>query len=254
MSKAFFISDAHLGFHDPHREKEKTEMFLDFLSHISEKGNRLFILGDFFDFWFEYKSAIPRHYFSVVCALEKLVRQGVSVHYATGNHDFGVGDFMHDELGVHVHKDPTEIELHGKRLFIGHGDGFIKRDIGGRLMKILLRNPVSQGLYRLLHPDLGFRLANFFSKMSRNNKEVKDRDAEYLQCAQHLFSRGIDFVVLGHTHRPFEFIQDGRAYVNTGDWMEHFTYAKLENDRLTLEYWNRRQGARSSPNPPIQKG
>jgi UDP-2,3-diacylglucosamine hydrolase len=155
----------------------------------------------------------------------------------TGNHDFWIDSFFQNELGVQVHTDPVDISLGGKRFWIAHGDGIMKKDRGYRLLKKILRHPLSIFLYRLLHPDLAFGLAGFCSKLSRDHHAFPDRDEDYIAHAESRFSEGYDCVVMAHTHQPMVMEKNGHLYVNIGDWMRYFTYSKLENGRLTLERW-----------------
>ena len=239
MSRIFFISDAHLGLKEENREKEREERLTEFLKYVEKNGDGLTIVGDLFDFWFEYRSVVPRRYFSIVFALKTMVNQGINVDYVTGNHDFWISSFFENELGIKVHRDPLEMVVNGKRLYVAHGDGLAKKDVGYRMIKRILRHPLNIRLYRLVHPDLGFALALFFSKLSRDHREIKNRDDEYKQYAKARFVEGFDAVVLAHTHRPQEFHENGRTYINIGDWMNHFTYGKFEGGRLSLEYWQK---------------
>ena len=236
MNRVFFISDAHLGVKKK-EEKQCEERLLDFFEYVGEKGNILYIVGDLFDFWFEYRSVIPRRYFSILVALKRLVNRGVHVGYVTGNHDFWMANFFEDELGIQIHREALDIKVDKNRLFIAHGDGLAKKDSGYRMLKKILRNPLNIRLYRILHPEVGFALALLFSNLSRNHREIKNRDEEYIQYAKNRFSEGFDGVILAHTHRPQEFHENDRTYINTGDWMNHLTYGKFENGRLSLEYW-----------------
>jgi UDP-2,3-diacylglucosamine hydrolase len=237
MKRVFFISDAHLGFHHGEAETRKVGHLLAFFEHVSEKGNALFLLGDLFDFWFEYRSAIPRRYLTIVAALKHLVDSGVSIQFFIGNHDFGAGRFFEDELGIPVHTEPTSVDIQGKRLYLAHGDGLLQNDRSGRFLKAFLRNPLCLQLYRMIHPDVGFAVADFFSKLSRNHRPVNNRDDEYVRHAKALFNKGIDYVIVGHTHQPFEYREDSHAYLNTGDWMAHFSYILLQDGEAHLEFW-----------------
>ena len=237
MSRIFFISDAHLGLEDEEKEIHRVDLLLKFFDHVSSCGHRLYIVGDLFDFWFEYRYVIPRRYFRIVCSLKELVEQGVRVEYITGNHDFWMEDFFEHELGIPVHHQPLNMEYGGKRFYVAHGDGLAKSDVGYRFLKKILRNRFNIHLYRLLHPDTGFRLALFFSHLSRNHREVTNRDEEYTEYARARFAEGFDSVVLAHTHRPYEVHENGHTYVNIGDWMHHYSYGRLEEGRLSLEYW-----------------
>lgn len=239
MSRIFFISDAHLDTQGNNEETEKEQLLLDFFQYVEKNGEGLFIVGDLFDFWFEYRTVVPRRYFRIIFALKKLVDGGVKVEYITGNHDFGMDNFFETDLGIPIHQESLDITIDGKRLYVAHGDGLAKKDIGYRLLKKVLRNPLNIKLYRLLHPDIGFNLAQFFSNLSRNHREIKNRDAEYQQYAKARFAQGFDAVILAHTHQPQEFNEEDHIYINTGDWITHFTYGKLEDGKMTLGYWRK---------------
>ncbi len=237
MKSTYFISDAHLGGDNHSVEKRREKLLLDFLQYIEQKGEALFIIGDLFDFWFEYRTVIPRRYFNVLFALKVLTDRGVEIHYVTGNHDFWMDTFFPEDLHIQIHNNPLDIQIEGKRFHIAHGDGLARGDVKYRLLKKILRYPFHIRLYRILHPDLGFTLADFCSRLSRNRRKNKDRDEEYINYAQSRFLEGFDAVVMGHTHSPQEYIELNKTYINTGDWMTHFTYGKLEKGRLTLEHW-----------------
>jgi UDP-2,3-diacylglucosamine hydrolase len=238
MRTIFFISDAHLGSGE-NSDKQTEKELLDFFHYVNKQGDELYIVGDLFDFWFEYRSVIPRHYFNILSALKSLVADGIKIGFITGNHDFWVDDFFREDLGICIYKNPLKLKIDGHMLYLAHGDGLAKKDTGYRLLKKVLRHPLNIRLYRLLHPDIAFRLAHFFSRTSRNYKELKDVDEEYIQYARSLFHEGFDFVILAHTHRPQIYREGKQTYINTGDWLYHFTYAKLEKGRLSLEYWKK---------------
>lgn len=233
----FFVSDAHLGLSSESEDLRRENRLLAFFDHVRKRGNRLFIVGDLFDFWFEYAHAIPRHSHRIVHALKNLVDAGVRIHFIVGNHDFAVGRFFSEELGIPVHDRPVEKEIDGKRFFISHGDGVNPKDRGYRLIRRIFRHPVSIALFRLLHPDTGFWIARTLSNLSRDHRPVKDLDRICIAYAEARFAEGFDCVVLGHTHRPQEHRSGGRTYVNTGEWMTLFTYAVYDGRSLRLEHW-----------------
>jgi len=234
MFRVFFISDAHLGDGQDNRRRENR--LLAFLESI-EKGSELFLLGDLFDVWFEYNTVIPKNYFNTLYALKKLALKGVRISFITGNHDFWVQDFFTSTLNITLYTGWADVKLRDFRCFIAHGDGLTGREATYRLVKKILRNPLNVGLYRLIHPDIGIPLASWFSRWSRKNPSRRHNDEAYMDFARRKFSDGFDYVILGHTHRPQEFREGSHTYLNIGDWMNTFTYGKLENGRLTLEKW-----------------
>ena len=249
--RSYFISDAHLGSrlrYPAHRE----QILIDFLTDIRKDADQLFILGDLFDFWIEYRHAIRPDYFNILCTLKTLVQQGVTIHYIAGNHDFAMGSFLTDQVGVNVHLDSWEIITDTHRIYLTHGDGLIAADKGYRLLKRFLRNPILQHGYRLVHPDLGVGLATFFSRLSRGREKHKGPKfgPEHYRHAAWALSEGgaengFDMVLMGHTHRPEIIHHQGKIYCNTGDWIQSFTYACL--DASTLSLWRYRPGQ-----PPIE--
>ncbi len=238
MGKTYFFSDVHLGMNDDKEQQMREAKLLDFLAHVAETGDRLFIVGDLFDFWFEYKTVIPRGYTRVIGALSKLKELGKEVHYIAGNHDFWLGDYLTEELNIQLHFDELIYEINGKKFFLHHGDGIAKDDKGYRLLKRVLRNKTNIFLYRLLHPDFGIPLAKWVSSYSRNHNkfDVLD-DSDYREEAQLRFSEGCDYAIFGHLHSPIMDEYDGKYYVNLGDWIEHFTYAVFDGEKLELLEW-----------------
>lgn len=239
MKSIFFISDAHLGFDNKDVEAHRVFLFLRFLEHVQNSGRMLVIIGDLFDFWFEYESVVPRKYFDILFMLKRMCDQKIEVHYVTGNHDFWMDNFWEEQIGAVVHKSPFEFESDGKRFYIDHGDGLAKKDVGYRFLKRILRHPFNIRLFRMVHPDLGFAVSRFFSRLSRNHRFFQDEDVEYKAFAKARFEEGFDCVLLGHTHRPCVCHEKDQIYINTGDWIEHFSFAEFNGDRLMLKYWEK---------------
>lgn len=237
MPNVYFISDAHLG--DGQRAPERELRLESFLESI-EDGAELYLLGDIFDVWFEYRTVIPRFHFNILFALKKLSLRNVKVTFITGNHDYWVRDFFSETLGMAVYFEQTEQTIQNKRCFIAHGDGLTGGDWSYRVLKSLLHSRLNIALYRLLHPDIGIRLASWFSRWSRRNDSCKDYGDAYTAFARKKFDVGFELVILGHTHRP-QIVREGTStYINVGDWIRTFTYGKLEGGKLTLEQWHRR--------------
>jgi UDP-2,3-diacylglucosamine hydrolase len=255
MQKAiYFISDAHLGAEEKEKEKIKEEKLISFFDKIKEDGESLYILGDMFEFWFEYRHVIPKDHFSVLSQLRNLVDSGIKISYVVGNHDFWLGDFLTEQIGIKIFKDPIEVNHQGKRIFIAHGDGLAKWDLGYRILKKMLRNSVNIFLYRQIPPDIGYPLAKFVAGKSRGmnrpvhtGAQADKREASYLEdyrsFAYEKIKQGFDAVILAHTHIPtLESLGDSSAnsteggiYLNIGDWFKHFTYGKLMEGKFYLE-------------------
>jgi UDP-2,3-diacylglucosamine hydrolase len=235
----FFISDAHLGAEPEAVEAGRTRRLHEFLAWLPKAASTLYIAGDLFDFWFEYPHAIPRRHFGTLCALRRLRDEGVGIHYLTGNHDFWLGDFLEREVGVTRHPSSVGLALQGRRIYLHHGDGLVGGDLGYRVLRRVLRNPLSVRLYQLLHPDLGIPLAHAFSKLSRHAKGDRPLQAERLirEIAEPRFAEGYDTVIIGHFHHVFERREGGKEFFLLGDWIRHFTYLKLEAGQFTLDSW-----------------
>jgi len=238
MSKSiFFVSDAHLGAEEEEKEKSKEDRLVSFLDTVKEEGEFLYLVGDMFEFWFEYKNAIPKKHFGVLDKLKQLVEWGVKVNYVVGNHDFWLGDFLPREIGIPIFRQPLEAVHQEKKILITHGDGLAKKDLGYRILKRILRNRVNIFLYRQIPPDIAYPLARFVARRSRES--VQKRDSGHLQEYEHFaaqkISQGFDTVVLGHTHVPVLHDFGQGIYLNLGDWFRHFTYGKLQEGKFRLE-------------------
>jgi len=244
MKNIYFIADAHLSFKVDEIETGKRKKLRDFLEYIMIKGEakELYLVGDMFDFWFEWYHVIPKYWFPVLYQLRKLVESGITVTFLPGNHDFYPGSYLQKEIGLRCFKESCEFEMDNKRFFVAHGDGYAQKDRGYRLLKRIIRSPVSIFLYKTFIPaDLGMQLARWTSKSSRKLVNI-DKSAwaeEYYRFAQKKFAGGFDYVILGHLHYPLvkEDRQRKTIFVSCGDWMTQFTYCKYDGKRLTLENW-----------------
>ena len=240
MARAFFISDAHLGLDPREQETEKENRLLSFLRHVERNGTHLFIVGDLFDAWFEYRTVIPKGYHRLLTALEDLTRKGIHVHYLAGNHDYWMGNYFHEYLGINIAFEPFAVTIDGKKFYIHHGDGLAGKDVGYRILKSVLRNPLAIWLYSWLHPDIGINLAKFSSKTSRGytaNKDYGEEDSLYKFAAGKM-AEGFDYVVMGHRHKPVVARIKTGTYVNLGDWISSFTYGDFSGGELVLKSWN----------------
>jgi len=252
--KIYILSDAHLGADRAGIEAQKTERILSFLRSLQDQACRLIICGDLFDFWFEYRHAIPRRHFQVLAQLTLLARSGIAIHYIAGNHDFWMDSFLIGEVGLQVHPDDLELMQDGKKIYLRHGDGLLKKDRGYRLLKKILRHPVNVFLYRWVHPDIGVPVALFFSQASRNADKSAyfKEDTEYRAYARQKIEGGYDIVVLGHSHIPACTPCGQGWYVNAGNWIQAFTFAVIENGRPDLYRWDG-QAHKITPDPASQE-
>ncbi len=233
---AYFISDAHLGIEIAGGE-EREAALLGFLSEISPRAGQLFIVGDLFDFWIEYRWAIRPDYFPVLSALYRLVRSGTEVHYCLGNHDFALGPFIEKTIGVRVHRDGFSGSLQGKRIVVTHGDDLRRGDRANLVLRKILRSRPLQALYKTLHPNLGVPLGEFFSRLSRNYLITEPSPAildAYRAAAERLLQAGNEIVIAGHTHVPELCRLDSGVYCNTGNWIRRYCFARLKGGEISL--------------------
>jgi UDP-2,3-diacylglucosamine hydrolase len=233
----YFISDAHLGLSIPHYN-QREQYLKSFLRETAIHCSDLYILGDLFDFWIEYRYAIRPDYFSVLFEFKRLIEHGVAIHYTAGNHDFALGVFLRDTIGLSIHHDFLCTEIQGKKVYMAHGDGLLRSDVGYRIIKPILRNRINQRLYRMLHPSVGIPLALFFSRCSRHlmrGAVLPQKAIEgYRTEAKRLLDRGNDIVLFGHTHNP-DFVWYGKkCYCNIGEWIRRYTFGMMKEGEITL--------------------
>ncbi len=228
----YFVSDLHFGANPERCYPERELRFRDFLETLHGKATHLFILGDLFEFWMEYRQFVPKRHFAVLAALQALARSGVEVHYLSGNHDFSLGRFFEEHLGLHTHSSRVEMDLQGRKCLLLHGDGLAASDWKQRWAKKIMTHPASLFSFKLLHPDLGMTLARGVSGASRARHDNRPRKLdEYELAARDLLGRGFDIVMHGHTHAAFiKDFPEGR-YVCTGEWMEKLNYVEMREGR-----------------------
>ncbi len=241
----YFVADAHLGAEAAEREAGRLAALHDFLRSLPGRAAALVIVGDLFDFWFEYRTAIPRRYFGTLALLRRLREAGVTLTYLNGNHDFWLGRFLAEEIGVDTRDGAYTVEAQGRRVWVHHGDGLVGGDLGYRLLKRVIRDPVSIWLYGLIHPDLGIPLAHAVSRWSRQSRPDRppDQDRLWREIAVPRFAEGYDTVVIGHFHQAFERRERAGKFVVVGDWIDRLTYAVLENGEVCLKTWGGTPGA-----------
>lgn len=232
----YIFSDAHLGSASEEKENQKVANIRRLFELVKKDGDRLVILGDLFDFWFEYKHAIPKEYHQVLFMLDDLIRHGVKIDYVSGNHDFWMDDFFESHMGITVHRDNFETEYDNLRLYLMHGDGLAPADRGYRFLKKILRNRFNIWLYRKLPPDWAIPLAKAVSGSSREYTSRRDHTfaPDYERFAQKKLADGFDIVAIGHLHIPVRKELDGGIYINSGDFIHHFTYARLADGKAEL--------------------
>lgn len=227
----YFISDQHLG--ESKNEDEKKYRLTSFLDKIKGNCDALFIVGDLFDFYFEYKTQIRKEYYDVIFKLHELRKAGAEICYITGNHDFWVGDFF-NQIGIKVYKEPLDITLQGRRLFIAHGDDCLYFDP----LRIILRNKLSIFLFYLIHPDIAVLIGRLVSRLSKSIERSNTGWKKLLSFARGKFKEGFSDVIFGHIHKPIYLENKGKTFLLLGDWITHFSYGKLDGGKLSLHFFN----------------
>jgi UDP-2,3-diacylglucosamine hydrolase len=240
----YFASDFHFGAPNQKESKKRELHIIDWLDYIQKDANHLFLLGDIFDFWFEYYGKPPTFYADFLNKIAELRKNGVKVYFFTGNHDMWVKNYLKEHLGVHIFRKKQEFVINGKKFLLAHGDGLGKGEFGYKCLKVFLNCKINRWLFGLIPPKTGFAIAHFFSRKSRAmTPEHKERflgnDKELLVqfCYQHLINHDIDYFIFGHRHLPLEIIIDKAIYFNTGDWINHHSFIRYENTPV-LCYFN----------------
>lgn len=235
-SVVYFASDFHLGIQNSSQREKK---IVDWLDHIRKDATHLILLGDLFDYWFEYKFFVPKGYIRFLGKLAELKDQGIHIEIFIGNHDVWMFDYFPSELGIPVRRAPHTYHFNGKKIIAGHGDGLGPGDKGYKRLKKIFHNPFLQFAYRQLHPDFSFRIARFFSRRSRNQElespPFLGTEKEWLiQYCERLILRDtdIDYCIFGHRHLPIyhPLSNQKTVYINTGDWLEDFSYACMKGE------------------------
>ncbi len=237
---AVFVSDLHLGTRYAGARQDREEKFEKFVEGLQGRVSRLFLLGDLFEFWMEYRHFVPKHHFGVLAALRNLRRSGVPIDYLAGNHDFNLGTFFRDELGIETHDGPLAVELQGKRLLLLHGDGMDPADKVYRLVKGVLRHPVSNRAWKVIHPDLGMRIALGVGKASRDMHHGMARGLPRYEAEARRLMRegGHDVLMHGHVHAGFVKRVPEGLYVNTGEWVKRLEYVEMRDGECALKTYD----------------
>jgi UDP-2,3-diacylglucosamine hydrolase len=245
--KIYFLSDFHLGAPDHANSLIREKKVVAFLDEIKYTAAEIFVVGDMFDFWFEYKHVVPKGYVRLLGKLAEITDSGIPVHFFVGNHDMWMRNYFQTELNVPVYFDPVRFEWNGKKFLIGHGDGLGPEDHGYKMMKGVFRNRFCQWLFGLLPPYIGIGLANYFSRASRKKTGSADEkflgeDNEWLiiYSREVLAKEHVDYFIFGHRHLPIDHrLTDRSTYVNLGDWIKYFTYAEFDGNTVALKTWDK---------------
>jgi len=235
--KIYFASDVHLGAPALHNNKERELHFVKWLDQVKNDAEAIFLMGDIFDFWFEYKSVVPRGFTRVLGKIAEITDSGIPVHFFTGNHDIWVFDYLPKEIGVSVHREIWKTELMGKKFFLGHGDGLGPFDRPYRILKKIFTNKFLQWAFARIHPNFAIWLARRLKdgKVEADSFRGEDKEWLVLFAKEELKKEHYDFFVFGHRHWPCNIqLNEKSRYINTGDWVTHFTYAVFDGKKMEV--------------------
>ena len=244
MSKnIYFLSDFHLGAPNHAASLEREKAIVQFLDEIKNDADEIFLVGDMFDFWYEYRLVVPKGYVRLLGKLAELSDAGIRMHFFVGNHDMWMKDYFQQELNIPVYFEPKEFERNGKKILVGHGDGLGPGDHGYKRLKKIFRNPVCKWAFGILPPAAGIGLANYLSRRSRAQTGASEEifmgeDKEWLMiyCREELKKKKIDFFVFGHRHLAIDYrLNNESRYINLGDWINYYTYAIFDGTDMKLK-------------------
>jgi len=246
--KIYFASDFHLGIPDKKQSLEREKRLVQWLDMARKDAAEIYLMGDLFDFWFEYKTTVPRGYTRLLGILAEITDSGIPVHLFRGNHDMWAFSYLQEEIGLQLHGEPEFKTFNGKYFYLAHGDGLGPGDHGYKFIKKVFASPVNQWLFKFIHPDLGISMALFWSRKSRKaalNKERKEEERNLrlingritLHSLELLKQHpGLDYMLYGHYHYPVETpLSEKTIQVVLGDWLTHFTYAVFDGEKLSLK-------------------
>jgi len=242
--KIYFASDFHLGSPNLEESHKREKLIVQWLTEIEKDAKAIYLVGDIFDFWFEYKTVVPKGFVRLLGKIANITDNGTPVHLFVGNHDLWMKDYLETEIGVSIHHRNIIIEEGNKKLFIGHGDGLGDGDYFYKLLRKFFTSKICQWGFARLHPNFALTLAHAWSRSSRKSGEEanfisNEKEILFGYCQEQQKLNPVDYYVFGHRHLPLELKVDDKAkYINTGDWLQHFTYAVLESGNLNLKVYN----------------
>lgn len=239
-AKVYFASDFHLGIAGRFSSREREKLLLQWLENIEKDAAIIFLVGDIFDYWFEYEKVVPRGYVRLLGKLASMRDAGIEIVFFTGNHDMWMFRYFQEELGISLFKNPVKWILNGKSFLIGHGDGLGPGDYGYKFIKKIFNHPVSQWLFARIHPNTGIRLMQFFSGSSRPlyTPDTWNEKKEWLvqYCESRIAIEHTDYFVFGHRHLVIDYtLSNGTSrYLNLGDWVHYFTYGVFDGTSMQI--------------------
>ena len=241
--KIYFASDFHLGIPNSLQSNEREKVIVTWLDKVKTDAKEIYLVGDLFDFWFEYKYTVPKGCIRFLGKIAELVEHGIQFHLFTGNHDMWMFDYLEKEFGITINREPITKKINDKTFLIGHGDGLGPGDKKYKIIKRFFANKLCQWLFARLHPNFGFSIAHYWSKRSREKEMLGNHDflgenKEWLiiYANEILKKRHVDYFIFGHRHLPIEHkLSENSTYINLGDWIKHYTYGVFDGEKLTLE-------------------
>jgi len=245
--KLYFVSDAHLGLPNEKESLVREKKLVAWLNEIEPTAEAIYLMGDIFDFWFEYKKVVPKGFTRLLGKLAHLTDNGIPVYFFVGNHDLWEYGYFEQEIGLKVFHSPQTLEIDGKRFYLAHGDGLGPFDKGYVWLKKLFTNSVAQWFFRWLHPDIGVGLAHYWSHKSRyaegeDHLDYLGEEKESLisHSKELLKTSHYDFFIYGHRHVALEkMLSDKTKLIYLGDWLNNFSYAEFDGEQVTLNYFLR---------------
>lgn len=243
--KIYFLSDFHLGAPDAASSLAREKRVCRFLDSIKKDAAQIFIVGDLFDFWFEYRQVVPKGYVRILGKMAELTDSGIPIHFFVGNHDMWMKDYFQEELNIPVYFEPKEFTFSNKKFLIGHGDGLGPGDQGYKAMKKLFRHPFSKWMFGILPPYIGIGIANYFSRKSRAKTGLTDEvfmgeEKEWLiiYSKEILQQQHYDYFIFGHRHLPIDIkLNNNSRYINLGEWIKYDSYAVFDGTDIALKYY-----------------
>lgn len=241
--KIYFVSDVHLGAPALKNNSEREKLFVRWLDEIKSDAQALFLMGDIFDFWFEYKKVAPRGFTRTLGKIAEIADSGIPVHFFTGNHDIWIFDYLPEELGIILHREEYKTEFNGKKFFLAHGDGLDPYDKGYHLLKKIFTCKILQWGFARLHPNFAFWVGHNWSKNSRIANGIQangylgdDREGLFVFANSVLKHEQFDYFIFGHRHllveRP---IGKNSVFINLGDWINYFSYGVFDGEKFELK-------------------
>ncbi len=241
--KIYFISDIHLGLHPAEKSFVREKLLVKWLDSIKSDADELYLMGDIFDFWHEYRKVVPRGFTRFLGKIAEISDNGTQIYFFTGNHDVWVYDYLPKEIGLTLYRKPIVKELNGLKFFLAHGDGLGRSEYGYKILKKIFTNKILQWLFARIHPNAAMAFGHRWSRTSRYAKGIvaepfkgEDKEIQIVFAKEKLKKEHFDFFIIGHRHIPFDIkLNEVSRIINLGDWINNFSYAVLDGQKLELK-------------------